>query len=258
MSRKTFPFVAALVLLAGGFAEAQWSRTPVVRPEILAGLPHDTSAFTQGLLWLDGNLFESTGQYGKSSLREVEPETGKVLRIQALPDRYFGEGLAWYRGEFVQLTWREGVAFRWARDDWSEPLGTFTYDGEGWGLAAMDGALWMTNGSDTLYRRDASFRVTRKVPVRLDGRPVPRLNELAAVRGKIIANLFYSDSLVVIDPESGRVLAVVDGSGVAARSGRRSRHDVMNGVAWDPGRNEFYLTGKNWPVMFRVRIPFAF
>jgi glutaminyl-peptide cyclotransferase len=252
------PFLTGLLLFVFGVAEAQWARAPVVRPEILAELPHDTSAFTQGLLWLDGKLFESTGRYGHSTLREVEPATGEVLRMHRLPDRYFGEGLAWFRGEFVQITWKEGVAFRWARDDWSEPLGTFAYSGEGWGLATMGDALWMTNGSDTLYRRDAAFRVTRKVPVRLDGRPLPRLNELAAVNDKIIANVFYSDSLVVIDTGSGRVLAVVDGTVLAARSGRRSHHDVMNGVAWDPERNEFYLTGKNWPVMFRVRIPFDF
>jgi glutamine cyclotransferase len=140
------------------------------------------------------------------------------------------------------------------------------YAGEGWGLATLvtgrapklDTALWMSNGSDTLYRRevrDGAFRVTAKVAVTYNGRPLARLNELEGARGKIIANVWYSDSLFVIDPRDGRVTAVVDGAALAARSGRRSYHDVMNGVAWDPVKDEFYLTGKNWPKMFKVKIP---
>lgn len=251
---------AALLLFAGATAvSAQWARTPVVRPVILAEIPHDSAAFTQGLLWLDGRLYESTGLYGKSTLRELHPVTGAVKRKQKLPDRYFAEGLAWYRGEFVQLTWKEGEALRWPRSAGSsaaaKPSGRFRYAGEGWGLATLGTDLWMSNGSDTLYRRDAAFRVTGRVTVHRDGQPVARLNELEGARGKIVANVWYSDSLVVIDPRDGRVVAAVDGAELAARSGRRDYNDVLNGVAWDPAKNEFYVTGKNWPKMFRVRIP---
>jgi glutamine cyclotransferase len=239
-----------------------------MRPEVHGEIPHDTSAFTQGLLWLDGRLYESTGLYGASSLRELHPASGAVMKRQSVPARYFAEGLAWYRGEFLQLTWKEGVALRWPRafsgssGNSSLSSGSFRYTGEGWGLATLvsgrDTTLWMSNGSDTLYRREVkngSFRITGKVPVRRDGKPLAHLNELEGARGKIIANVWYSDSLFVIDPRDGRVTAVVDGTFLAARSGRRSVHEVMNGIAWDPAKDEFYLTGKNWPKMFRVKIP---
>lgn len=252
---------------------AQWAApaaVPVLRPTVLAEIPHDTAAFTQGLLWLDGMLYESTGLHGVSSLREVNPKTGAVTRRASVPARYFAEGLAWYRGSFWQLTWREQQVLMWPRDfggtgKTSGPTGfhgSLRYAGEGWGLATLvtgrDTALWMSNGSDTLYRRtvkDGAFAVAGKIAVRLQGRPLARLNELEGARGKIIANVWYSDSLFVIDPRDGRVTAVIDGGSLAARSGRRSFHDVMNGVAWDPARDEFYLTGKNWPKMFRVKLP---
>lgn len=262
-------------------AHAQWAGDKVVRPVVLAEIPHDTAAFTQGLLWLDGMLYESTGLYGSSSLRAVHPASGTVLRRAAVPERYFAEGLAWYRGAFLQLTWKEQTMLRWPRDFGSSSaagaaglppaagrealppgVGTLRYAGEGWGLATVvngrDTALWMSNGSDTLYRRalvNGAFTVTKKVAVTWKGRPLSRLNELEGARGRIVANVWYSDSLYVIDPRDGRVTAIVDGAALAARSGRRSFHDVMNGVAWDPVKDEFYITGKNWPKMFRVRLP---
>ena len=261
-------FAGALAGLGASPALAQWAKDVVVRPQILAEIPHDTAAFTQGLLWLDGRLYESTGLYGASSLRELDPKTGAVTRRAKVPAKYFAEGLAWYRGEFVQLTWQEGEALRWPRSFGKSSVssGTLRYAGEGWGLATLvtktsgrpDTALWMSNGSDTLIRREVSghsLKPTRKTLVRLNGRPVERLNELEGARGKVVANVWYSDSLVVVDPASGKVVAVVDGTELAARSGRRNFHDVLNGVAWDPAKDEFYLTGKNWPKMFRVKIP---
>lgn len=262
-----WPLSAALLLAAAALpSAAQWARAPVLRPEIRAVLPHDTAAFTQGLVWRDGRLYESTGRYGASSLRLIDPATGAVVRQRGVPARYFAEGLAWYRGEFIQLTWKEGEALRWPRAFWEVSADTgwrFRYAGEGWGLAALargggDTALWMSNGSDTLYRRAVAgrhFRIAERIAVRRDGRPVPRLNELEGARGKIVANVWYSDSLVVVDPRDGRVVAVIDATELVARSGRRSVHDVLNGVAWDPVRDEFYLTGKNWPTLFRVKIP---
>ena len=250
--------VSVLVSLAVSTARAQWSSAPVLRPEILAEIPHDTGAFTQGLVWLNGDLYESTGLYGESTLRRVNPRTGAVMRLQKLPAATFAEGLAWFQGGLIQLTWQEGQAFRYTLANWKKPASNFKYAGEGWGLTAIGSTLWMSNGSDTLYRRDAAFRVTGRAAVKRDGRPVPRLNELEAARGKVVANVWYSDSLFIIDPANGRVLAVVDASGLTARSGRRSADEVLNGIAYDPSKKVFYLTGKKWPKMFKVRIPFNF
>ncbi len=179
------------------------------------------------------------------------------MRRQKLADRYFAEGLAHFQGSFWQLTWREGEVLRYAPGDWKKST-RFKYAGEGWGLTNIGAALWMSDGSDTLFRRDAAFRITGRIPVRLNGQPLGRLNELEAAHGKIVANVWYCDSLFIIDPVGGRVLAVVDGSVLAARSGRRSADEVLNGVAYDPLRKVFYVTGKKWPKMFKVKIPFAF
>jgi glutamine cyclotransferase len=265
-------FVGMMAVGGATSASAQWAGQNVVRPTVLAEIPHDPKAFTQGLLWLNDTLYESTGLNGQSSIRAVSPTTGTVLRRAAVPDRYFAEGLAWYRGEFLQLTWQEGEALRWAKhfgekksegsSKTSGISGVLRYTGEGWGLATVvsgtDTALWMSNGSDTLYRRtvkNGKFTVVAKVAVTWNGKPLARLNELEGARGKIVANVWYTDSLFVIDPRDGRVTTVVDGAAIAGRSGRRSFHDVLNGVAWDPSRDEFYVTGKNWPKMFRVKIP---
>lgn len=250
-----FAIPVFLACLTG--ASAQGSVPPVIRPEIVAELPHDTAAFTQGLLWMEGRLYESTGLYGQSSLRELNPATGVLIRIQTVPKQYFAEGLAQFKGELIQLTWKEGVALRYPIKRWGHTA-RFSYQGEGWGLTTVGRNLWMSNGSDTLFRRNGAFQITGKVPVKLAGRPVNRLNELEGVANKILANIWYSDSLVIIDPRDGRVLAVVDASELTAKSRRRSRDDVLNGVAYDSRKKIFFLTGKNWPVMFKVRIPFNF
>ena len=246
-----------MFVLCLGFALAQWSGPPVIKPQIVSEMPHDSGAFTQGLIWIDGKLFESTGLYGKSSLRELNPNTGAVLRIQTVSQNYFAEGLAQFHGELIQLTWKEGLAFRYPMKNWDHPA-HFNYSGEGWGLTTLGQNLWMSNGSDTLFRRNGAFRITGKIPVKLAGKPLDRLNELEGVANKILANIWYSDSLVVIDPHDGRVLVVVDASELVSKSNRRSRDDVLNGIAYDARKKLFFITGKNWPVIFKVRIPFTF
>jgi len=262
---KRFPFSRALVpglapallLTAWTWAPAQWSAPPLIHPQIVSELPHDTGAFTQGLVWIDGKLFESTGLYGHSSLRELNPTTGAVMRIQTVPDQDFAEGLTFFQGELIQLTWKEKIAFRYPTKNWAHPA-HFNYAGEGWGLTTLGQNLWMSDGSDTLFRRNGAFKVTGKVPVRLAGKPVPRLNELEGVANKIVANIWYSDSIVIVDPRDGRVLAVVDGTELVARSHRLSSDDVLNGIAYDARKKLFFITGKNWPTLFKVRIPFTF
>ena len=228
---------------------------PAVRtvPTILRSFPHDTAAFTQGLVYERGLFYESDGIYGRSALRIVDT-LGREKRRIAVAD-VFAEGLARFAGRFVQLTWREGAALVYDSASLA-PLGRFPYEGEGWGLTVAGGMFVMSNGSDSLYWRDAAdFHVIRGVGVTLDGSPVSLLNELEAARGLIWANVWQSDLIVAIDPHSGQVKQVVDCRELVrvARASYRGS-DVLNGIAWDPARDIFYLTGKNWPLVFAVKM----
>ena len=215
---------------------------------------HDPDAFTQGLVFRDGLLYESTGLYGRSSVRIVDPATGHVLASAALDSRYFGEGLEVVGDRIVQLTWKEETAFIWdART--LELLGTYTYDGEGWGLCAFDDRFVMSNGSSRLtFRNLDTFEAIGQVEVLLGGEPVDDLNELECVGDLVYANVWFSDELVVIDPDTGQVISRVDGTPLRQRLSSTDGIDVLNGIAYDPEREVFYLTGKLWPDIFEVRI----
>jgi len=222
-----------------------------LRPRVLATWPHERSSFTQGLLWHRGTLYESIGLYGKSALRRLELETGAASSERRLAPAFFGEGLALGDGELVQLTWREGVAFRFDPESLA-PRGEFHYTGEGWGLA-FDGRRYVrSDGSDILRFHDAvSFSETGKLAVTLNGRAADRLNELEWSAGALYANRWQTDEILRIDPASGRVTAVIDASDLLAQEDRAGA-DVLNGIACDPARGVFYLTGKLWPKLFEV------
>jgi len=218
---------------------------------VLAAWPHDRSSFTQGLFWHAGALYESVGQYGSSALLRVELESGRALERTDLARRYFGEGLALAGDRLIQLTWREGKAFLYNAADFA-PLGEIDYAGEGWGLTFDGHSLWMSDGSDTLTVRDpATLRVQKQVRVTLDGHPRDYLNELEWVDGKIYANVWQSDTILRIDPASGRTEAVIDASGLLDGE-ERNGTDVLNGIAYDPARQVFFITGKLWPKLFEV------
>lgn len=224
--------------------------------EVVAAFPHDDRAYTQGLLVESGTLLESTGQYGESELREVDLESGEVERREALPQGYFGEGLAGVGDRLVQLTWREGVAIVYDRDTF-EVLERVRYEGEGWGLCFDDQAdhLVMSDGSATLTFRDPrTFAVTGSVEVTADGEPVDRLNELECVDGDVYANVYRTDEIVVIDAELGRVTASIDASPLRAELGDAPRAEVLNGIARDPATGALYLTGKYWPGLYQVEL----
>lgn len=246
------------VSLRGAEAGATAARAPVVAPEPLAEHPHDPAAYTQGLVWLPGGeVYESTGQYGASTLRRVRLRTGEVLRSRALSRTYFGEGLAAAGERLVQLTWREQTAFVYDRRTFRK-LRTFRYPGEGWGLATLGGRLVMSNGSAILRFLDpATFREVRRVRVTDGGRPVTRLNELEIVRGEIWANVYRRDVIVVIDPETGRVRVRLDLSGLRGRLPSYGQPEVLNGIAWDRARDRVLVTGKYWPTLFELpsRVP---
>lgn len=222
-----------------------------LKVKVLGSVAHDPKAYTQGLVWSDGTLYESAGQYGESSLRQVDPKTGQVLRSVPLPPRYFGEGLARVGDHLIQLTWQEGVALLYDLATF-EHRGELPYSGEGWGLCHDGRRLIMSDGSDVLTFRDpASFATTGRVNVTFDGAPVPRLNELECVDGAVYANVYTTQAIVRIDPATGRVTALIDASGLLTPE-EAARSEVLNGIAYKPETKTFLITGKNWPRMFEV------
>lgn len=224
-----------------------------LKPVIIASIPHDSLAFTQGLIYREGFLYESTGLYGHSSLRKVDAQTGEVLQSIALGGQYFGEGLALKGSRLVQLTWMESRAFVYSFPGIT-PLDTFFYDGQGWGLAADSAHFIMSDGSDNLYFRDDDFRMAKTVKVARDGQPIFSLNELEYANGHIYANIWYSNFILEIDPPTGRVKRVIDCSELAAIENPTDPRAVLNGIAYCPERNTFYCTGKLWKKMFEIRL----
>jgi glutaminyl-peptide cyclotransferase len=221
-------------------------------PRVVSIFPHDSTAYTQGLLWHQGSLYESTGLYGASRLRRVDPETGAVLQEVALAPRYFGEGLALAGDRLIQITWQEGKAFVYDRETFQR-VGELGYTGEGWGLCWDGERLVMSDGSDRLTFRDPrTFEAVGSVRVTRSGRPVRFLNELECVGGSVYANVWQSEEILKIDPATGRVVAVVDASNLLLPQ-ERVGLDVLNGIAWNPETGTFFLTGKLWPKTFEVR-----
>jgi glutamine cyclotransferase len=220
--------------------------------EVVSERPHDPRAFTQGLLLREGKLYESTGGFGTSSLRRVEPRTGEVEARVELPDRLFGEGLAEVGDRLIQLTWQAGEALVWDAES-LEALAGFRYEGEGWGLCFDGDRLVMSDGSDRLtFRNPTTFEIEGRVRVSVDGRALGRLNELECLEGWVWANIWQADQIVRIDPFTGRVDTVVDASGLLSTE-ERSQADVLNGIAWDPENRTWQVTGKLWPKLFEVR-----
>jgi glutamine cyclotransferase len=215
--------------------------------------PHDRDAFTQGLQYLDGVLYEGTGLNGRSSIRKVKLETGEVLQRREVPQEYFGEGITIWRSELFQLTWQSGVAFVYDQRTFA-PRRTFKYAGEGWGLTHDDSSLIMSDGSDSLRFIDpATFSERRRVKVTAAGLPVRNLNELEYVKGEIFANIWRTDYVARIEPKSGRVTGWINLTGLLSPRESAST-DVLNGIAYDAGGDRLFVTGKLWPKLFEIRL----
>lgn len=222
--------------------------------EVVDRLEHDTTAFTQGLVHADGLLYESTGLYGESDLRLVQPETGEVLLDAAIEEQFFGEGLAMHNGRLFQLTWQEQQLFVWDRCTLDE-LDRMDYTGEGWGLASDGEVLWRSDGSSLLHQHDPdTFEVIDTVEVADRGVALARLNELELIDGQIMANVLGEPWIAVIDQENGEVTGWVDGTPLVDEVGATDHNDVLNGIAVDPETGRLWLTGKRWPTLFEVRI----
>jgi glutamine cyclotransferase len=245
--------LVAILLTIPIRAENSQSKTiPRLRVKVEAEYPHDPTSFTQGLVWHEGRLFESLGQYGSSSLREVDLASGTVLQEASLPVFFFGEGLVCFKDRLIQLTWREGVAFVYDLSSLEE-IARMRYEGQGWGLCSDGTWLIMSDGSQFLTFRDPeSMAFWKKVPVTMRGQPVHHLNELEWVDGSVFANVWQRTELLKIDPGSGRVIATIDASGLPYKPSRPGE-DVLNGIAYIPERQTFLLTGKLWPKIYEVR-----
>lgn len=251
--------VALLVMMTGQaptVAPVQ-ARPPATLPTfgyaIVNTYPHDRDAFTQGLLHLDGVLYEGTGLNGRSSIRRVKLETGEVLQKHDLPGQYFGEGITVWKSDLFQLTYQSGVAFVYDRLTFA-PRRSFRYEGEGWGLTDDQSGLIMSDGTEYLRFLDpATFAERRRLRVTAAGVPLKNLNELEIVKGEIFANVWQTDYLARIDPASGRVSGYVDLRGLLTPREAASA-DVLNGIAYDAPRDRLFVTGKLWPKLFEIRV----
>jgi len=220
--------------------------------QVVKSYPHDPQAFTQGLVFHDGKLLESTGLYGQSSLRETDLATGAVLRNIGVPGDYFAEGLALFDGKLYQLTWKNQKCFVY--DMAFQKTNEFTYMGEGWGLATDGHWLIMSDGTSALrFLNPATFAEDHRITVLKNGEPLERLNELECVKGEVFANIWQTDWVARIDPATGNVVGMIDFSFLLPAADKAGAN-VLNGIAYDPSGDRLFITGKNWPKLFEVKL----
>jgi glutaminyl-peptide cyclotransferase len=236
-------------------AAAQSAHVPIETYKVIHEYPHDSDAYTQGLIFLDGHLYEGTGRNGKSSIRMVELATGRVLQRYDLPAEYFGEGLTDWGSDLIELTWKAEKGFVYDRFSFSQRR-TFAYKGEGWGLTHDGKQLIMSDGSASLRFLDPqTFRETKRISVTDEnGKPVLNLNELEYVRGQIYANIWETDRIARISPTSGKVLGWIDLLGIIDKSKLTDNDAVLNGIAYDSKTDRLFVTGKLWPKLFEIKV----
>ncbi|HBK08019.1 MAG TPA: glutamine cyclotransferase [Acetobacteraceae bacterium] len=241
----------AAVILVGASVRAA---VPEYHAEIVHIYPHDPAAFTEGLLYRDGFFFESTGLNGHSSIREVEVQTGKIVKQHDIGPKYFGEGIVDWKDHLIGLTYTTGIGFIFNIGDFSE-ISDFHYAGEGWGLTRDDSRIYMSDGtSDLRILEPDTMRQTGTIHVTCDGAPLKNLNELEWVKGEIYANVWLTHIIVRIDPGSGKVVGIVDLGDLLAIASANRAVDVLNGIAYDTAGDRLFVTGKLWPSLFQIRL----
>nr|WP_246347111.1 glutaminyl-peptide cyclotransferase [Sphingomonas jinjuensis] len=237
-------------MLLAGPATAQ---IPADRGRVLARLPHDRSAFTEGLLIDNGTLYESTGR--DSSVRRVDLKTGRVLASAPIPNNLFGEGIVAWKGQLLSVTWHGGQGFRWTMPDLKR-VGGWRYAGEGWAMTEDGRSIILSDGTPTLRFLDpVKLTVTHRLTVTADGQPLPMLNELEYVNGEILANVWMTPRIARIDPATGKVKGWIDLSALVAEVGATDRDSVPNGIAYDRRLKRLYVTGKDWPTLYQIALP---
>lgn len=246
--------VALTAALVAPAPAATAAPVPVQGVEVRAAYPHDPRAYTEGLFYRDGELFESTGMEGRSSVRRVRLKDGVVLQSVAIPPQMFGEGIVDWGDEILSLTWQNQVGFRWDRKTFALKS-TFGYTGEGWALTRDERHIYMSDGTPVLrVLEPKTLKVVRRIKVTADGVPVDNLNELEWVKGEILANIWQTSRIARIDPASGRVKAWIDLSSLPETRGMGDRDAVLNGIAYDREHDRLFVTGKDWPHLYEVRI----
>jgi len=252
----------AVLLLAAMLFAAQGSShlveagaIPVLGYQIINVYPHNSFAFTQGLAYDEGVLYEGTGLYGRSSLRRVDLETGRILQQTNLKSTLFGEGVAIWKDRIIQLTWQSGMGLVYGKENMTG-ISNFSYQMEGWGITSDNKSLIMSDGTDTLHILDPeSFAETGKIKVTANGSPLKGLNELEYIKGQIYANVWPTSWIAIISPESGEVLGKINLQGILQENDIQSyRVDVLNGIAYDAIEDRLFVTGKLWPKLFEIKL----
>jgi glutamine cyclotransferase len=246
--------VFACFNLQGCLFPGNSDNTPVYTYNIVNTYPHDRNAFTEGLVFEDGFLYEGTGLYGNSSLRKVELETGDILQIRELSDEFFGEGITIYGDKIIQLTWQSHIGFVYDKNSF-ELLQEFNYSTEGWGITYDGTRLIMSDGTSTLhFLNPETFEEIGQLEVFDNNGPVTKLNELEYVQGEIYANVWQTDRIAIIAPETGRVIGWIDLRGLLTAEDRSEPVDVLNGIAYDADNDRLFVTGKLWPKLFEIQL----
>lgn len=249
---KTFRIMVLLISLLIALACTD-AGVKEYRLEVVAEYPHDTGSYTQGLFFHDGQMYESTGLHGKSTFRKVDVETGEALKKLNFDKKYFVEGSVIWNGNLYILTWESRVAFIYDAET-LEYKSSWKYPREGWGITTDGKHLIASDGTANLYFMDENFAQKKKVLVTIEDRPVRFLNELEYIDGKIWANVYTADEIVIIDPKDGRVEGVIDCRGLLPKELRTPDTDVLNGIAYDEKTGKIYLTGKNWPKIYEIKL----
>lgn len=248
-------YAAAAAIALATLPAAVRAAVPAWGYQVVKAYPHDPAAFTEGLFYQDGALYESTGLEGRSSIRKVDLATGKVLQQRPLDARYFGEGIVAWKGKLVELTWRSQIGFTYDQKTFA-PKSSFRYRGEGWALTQDGRRLIMSDGTSQLrFLNPVTLAETGRVTVTADGQPVADINELEFVKGEVLANIWQTALIIRIDPQTGKVTGVVDLSNLVAQEQAKGRPiDVLNGIAYDAGHDRLFVTGKLWSDLYEIRL----
>jgi glutaminyl-peptide cyclotransferase len=236
------------------FSPSQLEKIPTYSYRIVEVFPHDSASYTEGLAYNNGLIYESSGLYGLSDLHETTLETGRAIKVRKLPDAYFAEGIAIYQNEIIQLTWKSKLGFVYNLETFTLNE-VFTYDGEGWGLTCDGEQLIKSDGTDNLSFWDPrTLQAFGSLQVTDSGKPIDNLNELEFVKGEILANIWQTDKIAIINPRDGKVTSWLDLTGLLQSSGFKGEADVLNGIAYDSQNDRLFVTGKLWPYLFEIRI----